>query len=1187
MQIEKRLFQKEQMHVESESGNLQLPADQQRLTDFEEQLDAKEQKILSLNHDLNERMKELDCLYGLSEIIEQPGISVDEILQKMVNIIPSAWQYPEITCVRLLVKGRQFTTPNFIHTPWKQTGDIKLNNEKIGVLEVYYLQQRPDSYEGPFLLEERKLINAISRKINSVIERDKAVKETNILKHQMEFVMGVTKTGLDIIDSEFNIRYVDSSRQKIYGDPKGKKCYEYFLGKNNACSGCGVVKAFETKSIGVYEEILSKENNRIVQITAIPFQNDEGEWLVAEMNVDITEHKRVEETLRENKEKFRALAENSPDRISCYDRQYRYTYANPTIEKITGIKVEDLLGKTHRDLKYPDELCVVIEEAIEKVFQTGEINRVNFHAFSGECFDWFLFPEFDYNGQVKAVMTSARNITELKKAEETLRESREQFRTLAENSPDVIMRFDRQYRHTYVNPSIERETGIKPKDFIGKTHEELRFPKELCKIFDDAIEKVFQTGQVNRIEFQLSSGIWIDWYLFPEMSQDGQIKAVMTTSRDITEYKRVEKTLREHKEQFRALAENTPDLIARFDRQHRHMYVSPSVEKQMGFKVEDILGKTHREIGYPNETCVVLEDAIEIVFQTGQINRINFQIPSGTWVDWFLVPELGENGEVKAVMSSARDITDRKQVEELLREKNDRLEVITKNVGVAVSLISKDYRTIWSNGVIKELYGEVDGKKCYQAYNHQDNICSWCGVREVFEKGKDKVITEALGYDTNGEPIWAELHVTPVKDKSGEITSALEVVIPITERKRTEENLKQAKMQAETANEAKSLFLANMSHEIRTPMNAIIGFSEVLGDEHLTEEQKEYATAISKSGRHLMVIINDILDFSKIEAGKLDIENAECSLEHILISIESMMNATAKERGLAFAVKKITPLPAYIYTDSTRLRQCLINLTNNAIKFTQKGHVYLMVSMENKNNRPYIRFDVEDTGIGIPTQKQEKLFKPFSQIDASTSRLYGGTGLGLAITKQLTKLLGGEITLSSEEGKGSVFSIVIPISLEATQQPLPDKYDNAAQRDKNNIKSEQAKFIGHVLVAEDARTNQILTKLLLNKMGLDVTIAADGQEAIQKVLSHKYDLILMDIQMPNVDGYEATKTIRKEGITTPIIALTANVMNKDKEKCIETGCNDYLPKPIDRKELLAKISKYLPSEDMALIAKAD
>ena len=400
-------------------------------------------------------------------------------------------------------------------------------------------------------------------------------------------------------------------------------------------------------------------------------------------------------------------------------------------------------------------------------------------------------------------------------------------------------------------------------------------------------------------------------------------------------------------------------------------------------------------------------------------------------------------------------------------------------------------------------------------------------------------------------------------------------------------DLEKAKGQAEQANQSKSEFLANMSHEIRTPMNAIIGFSEVLADEELTDQQRDYIDIIRDSSTHLLQVINDILDFSKIEAGKLNIEMTEFSLKHLFAIAESMLRPRAFEKGLKFKIREDNWLPANICSDRARLQQCLINLVNNAIKFTEKGHVYINVSLEDKDKQPYIRFDVEDTGIGIPPEKQGKIFKSFTQADGSTSRKYGGTGLGLTVTRQLAELLGGELTLTSEEGKGSVFSIVIPAGLDVTKQPLLDRYNIASHTDIAKEQMEQTEFSGHVLVTEDVETNQMLVKSLLGRMGLEVTIAADGIEALQKALTHKFDLILMDIQMPHMNGYEATRALRKKGITTPIIALTAHAMTGDDKKCIEAGCDDYLAKPIDRRELLKKIAKYLPSKNEALSKTID
>jgi signal transduction histidine kinase/CheY-like chemotaxis protein/HPt (histidine-containing phosphotransfer) domain-containing protein len=384
-------------------------------------------------------------------------------------------------------------------------------------------------------------------------------------------------------------------------------------------------------------------------------------------------------------------------------------------------------------------------------------------------------------------------------------------------------------------------------------------------------------------------------------------------------------------------------------------------------------------------------------------------------------------------------------------------------------------------------------------------------------------------------------------------------------------------LKAEMANAAKSEFLANMSHEIRTPMNAIIGIADLLGEERLTEPQLADTHTIQQSAHSLLELINDILDFSKIEAGQLDVEIIDCSLGDLLNSVESTMRPLAEQKSLAFDIVEKNSLPAQIRSDSTRLRQCFINLINNAIKFTDQGHVKMMVCLEERHDQSFIRFDVEDTGIGIPAEKQAAIFQSYSQAENNTTREYGGTGLGLAVTQKLAGLLGGEVTLSSEVGKGSVFSLTIPTALDAARQPMLDRRKAAEALKEKTGTVDQRQFSGCCLVAEDVLANQIVIKRLLAKAGLEVVIANDGVEAVEQAQTRSFDLILMDMHMPKMNGYDATKALRTSGIKTPVIALTANAMKGDDQKCLQAGCDDYLAKPINRKELLKTLSKHLSS----------
>ncbi len=387
---------------------------------------------------------------------------------------------------------------------------------------------------------------------------------------------------------------------------------------------------------------------------------------------------------------------------------------------------------------------------------------------------------------------------------------------------------------------------------------------------------------------------------------------------------------------------------------------------------------------------------------------------------------------------------------------------------------------------------------------------------------------------------------------------------------------------AEAANRIKSEFLANMSHEIRTPLNGILGFAEILqmkGQDLGEEDRADFLNSIRTCGRHLLTLINDILDLSKIEAGMIEVEKAPCSPHQILAEIVSMLRVRASEKGLTLEYHWSGGIPDRIQSDAIRLRQLLMNLIGNAIKFTEEGNVTIEVKLDQSRTSPQLSVAVTDTGIGIPEEKLERIFEPFVQADTSVTRRFGGTGLGLAISRKLTRSLGGDITVHSEVGRGSTFIATVETGpLEGVRilepQAMSVEMGDLTQKAEAITTLPPAK----ILLVEDGVTNRKLLGLVLRRAGATVITAENGREGVEKATRESFDVILMDMQMPIMDGYTATRALIAQGCPTPIIALTAHAMKGDEEKCRAAGCCGYLTKPIDSDVLLRAIFDLLKSK---------
>lgn len=651
-----------------------------------------------------------------------------------------------------------------------------------------------------------------------------------------------------------------------------------------------------------------------------------------------------------------------------------------------------------------------------------------------------------------------------------------------------------------------------------------------------------------------------------------QLEAALTYAQSQKE------ALRLSEMKFRLLVEGVKHYgICLIDTNARFASWNSGVEKVLGYKESEWVGLPFASIFTPEDIANGIDQKeLHQAEHEAMAPDYRWHLKkdgSRFWAMGSVHPLRNSEGQLIGFAKVIGDYTAQKHSEIALRCAEEKLRSIINTIMDAV--ISIDHKGIMEtvNPAASQLFGytaeELQGQNVgllMSEFDHSEHEGTMGKVRELIGRRKDGGLF----------PLHLQIGEY-LQDGKRKFTG---IVHDITIRKEVEAQLRLTRDAAEEANRAKSSFLANMSHEIRTPLGVILGFTDLLQDpEASPAERAKFIATIKRNGKVLARIIDDVLDLSKVEAGKLEVERIEVSIPHLVSDVVDLLEHSAQEKGLTLEVKSEGGIPQNIISDPTRLRQILINVMGNAIKFTQHGFVRLTVKLLSHSDEGdnQIAFVVKDSGRGIAPAHQSLLFQPFSQGDQATTRIFGGTGLGLVLSQRLARLLGGNVELtSSTEGQGSTFTITIAAGPLMGVNFISDfSLRNVDHHPARPVPPHKDALSGvQVLLVEDMRDNQILIKRFLNHSGVLVETAADGFEGIDKALQGHHDVILMDMQMPRLDGYEAASLLRKKGFKKPIIALTAHAMKEERERSLKAGCNDHITKPISPKTLVEAIARY-------------